>query len=171
MDYKIKGKVVAVGEVKAFGSNGFKKRELVIDNTKNEAYPSPAAYTLKKDDCDKANTLNVGDEVSVEGFIEGRKWDGPNGVRYFTDLVVKSIIVERAAKIEVGGVHDWASLLAYATSHGESEDALKARCRKYCEEKKVEYKNFTLKNWTELADGVPATAAVAEEGADDDMPF
>ena len=30
--------------------------------------------------------VNVGDAVKIQFTIDGRKWDGPNGVRYFTDL-------------------------------------------------------------------------------------
>jgi hypothetical protein len=30
--------------------------------------------------------VKVGDPVKIQFTIDGRKWDGPNGVRYFTDL-------------------------------------------------------------------------------------
>lgn len=178
MDYKIRGKVVSVGETKEFGSNGFRKREVVVDTTKNEAYPSPVPVTLKKDDCAMAATLNVGDVISVEGFIEGRKWDGPNGTRYFVDIVAKSVIVEeRAAAPAGGGVRDWDTLVAFAKERGMGDaDALKKICREYTEKRGLSYSKMTAKDWTALSgaviDAIKAEEAKAEAAAvQEDMPF
>jgi single-stranded DNA-binding protein len=181
MDYKIKGKVVSVGETKEFGSNGFRKREVVIDTTKNEAYPSPVPVTFKKDDCDRADTLNVGDVVSVEGFLEGRKWDGPNGVRYFVDVVAKSVMVEQksatAANAEdPASVKDWDTLLAFAKAHGmaKKEDVQKV-CKDYTTKHGIVYAKMTAKDWTALAGAVldilKAEDAAATAAAQDGMPF
>ena len=181
MDYKIKGKVVAVGEIKEFGSNGFRKCEVVVDTSRNEAYPSPVPVTFKKDDCDRAATLNVGDVVSVEGFIEGRKWDGPNGTRYFVDVVAKSVMVEQksatAANAEgPASVKDWDTLLKFAAAHGmaKKEDVQKV-CKDYTAKHGIVYAKMTAADWTALAGAVldvlkaeddAAVAAVNEE-----MPF
>ena len=32
------------------------------------------------------NAVKKGDRVNIRFSIDGRRWDGPNGVRYFTDL-------------------------------------------------------------------------------------
>ena len=49
-------------------------------------YPNPVLFTFKKDRCALLDPVNVGDPVKIQFTIDGRKWDGPNGVRYFTDL-------------------------------------------------------------------------------------
>ena len=177
MDYKIKGKVVAVGEIKEFGSNGFRKCEAVIDTTKNEAYPSPVPVTFKKDDCDKAGALGVGDVVSVEGFIEGRKWDGPNGVRYFVDVVAKSVMVEERAAAPAGGVRDWDTLVAFAKERGMGNaDELKKVCREYTEKRGISYSKMTAADWTALSGAVvdaikDAEAKAEASAAQEEMPF
>ena len=70
--FEYKGVVEMKGETKAFGQNGFTKRDLVVGNPPDSPsmYPNPVLFTFKKDRC----------------ALDGRKWDGPNGVRYFTDL-------------------------------------------------------------------------------------
>ena len=72
VSYEYKGVVEEVGETKSFGANGFTKRELVVGNDVDSTnkYPNPVLFTFKKDNC----------------ALDGRRWDGPNGVRYFTDL-------------------------------------------------------------------------------------
>ncbi len=86
--YDYTGVVELVGETKAFGSNGFTKRELVVGNDTDSMnkYPNPVLFTFKKDRCALCDSVKVGDRVKVQFTIDGRRWDGPNGVRYFTDL-------------------------------------------------------------------------------------
>ena len=86
--YEYTGVVELVGETKAVGTNGFTKRELVVGNDVNSQsrYPNPVLFTFKKDRCALCDAAKVGDRVKVQFTIDGRRWDGPNGTRYFTDL-------------------------------------------------------------------------------------
>lgn len=86
--YDYTGVVELVGETKAFGTNGFTKRELVVGNDVDSMnkYPNPVLFTFKKERCALCDAVKVGDRVKVNFTIDGRRWDGPNGTRYFTDL-------------------------------------------------------------------------------------
>ena len=86
--YDYTGVVEVVGETKAFGTNGFTKRELVVGNDvdSQNKYPNPVLFTFKKDRCTLVDAVKKGDRVKIQFTIDGRRWDGPNGTRYFTDL-------------------------------------------------------------------------------------
>lgn len=99
--YEIKGIVESVGETKAFGANGFVKRELVVNTaTQGSTYPNPVLLTIKKDKCALADGLREGQEVTAQVTIDGRRWDGPNGVRYFTELNVWKLAAAPAPEAE-----------------------------------------------------------------------
>jgi len=83
------GVVEEVGETKTVGASGtFTKRDLVVGNDvdSQSRYPNPVLFTFKKDRCALCDSVKKGDRVKVQFTIDGRRWDGPNGVRYFTDL-------------------------------------------------------------------------------------
>lgn len=86
--YDYTGVVEVVGETKAFGASGFTKRELIVDNAPEtqSRYPNPVLFTFKKERCSLVDSVKKGDRVKVQFTIDGRRWDGPNGTRYFTDL-------------------------------------------------------------------------------------
>jgi hypothetical protein len=86
--YDYTGVVEMNGETKSFGTNGFTKRDLVVGNDVDSPskYPNPVLFTFKKDRCSLVDAVKQGDRVKVQFTIDGRRWDGPNGVRYFTDL-------------------------------------------------------------------------------------
>lgn len=86
--YEYKGVVELIGETKAFGQNGFTKRDLVVGNDVDSPnkYPNPVLFTFKKERCALCDTVQKGDRVMIHFSIDGRRWDGPNGTRYFTDL-------------------------------------------------------------------------------------
>lgn len=89
LTYNYKGIVEEIGETKAFGNNGFTKRELVVGNDvdSQSKYPNPVCFTFKKDKCGLCDAVKKGDRVNVQFTIDGRRWDGgANGVRYFVDL-------------------------------------------------------------------------------------
>lgn len=92
--FQIVGTIQKIGEVQTF-SSGFQKREVVVNT--NTQRPSPISLQLFKEDCDKADGLSIGDEVTVDGAINGREWNGPNGTRIFSDLIIKSIMVSSKA--------------------------------------------------------------------------
>ena len=92
MKYEATGKVLAVGETKAYGNNGYEKREVIVDVAPPQArWNNPLPFTLSKEKCALGDGLAEGDEVAVTFAINGRAWDGPNGTRYFTDLTVIEI--------------------------------------------------------------------------------
>ena len=88
LTYDYTGVVELVGETKAFGANGFTKRDLVVGNDVDSMnkYPNPILFTFKKERCSLCDSVKKGDRVKVQFTIDGRRWDGPNGTRYFTDL-------------------------------------------------------------------------------------
>lgn len=92
MKYEIKGRVLAVGETKAYGNNGFEKREIVVDCAPPQArWNNPLPFVLSKERCALGDGIAVDDEVTIQFALNGREWNGPNGVRYFIDLSVLSI--------------------------------------------------------------------------------
>lgn len=182
MDYKIKGKVIEVGETKDVGSNGFTKREVVIDTNANPNWrENPVKVTFKKDDCAKCDALAVGDCVSVEGYVEGRRWEGPNGVKFFIDLTAKSVIVEKKAEgaaVEAAeSVYNFQTLLAFAKSRGMADEKeVNAIGAAYGKKLGLKSAQFARKDWVAVAaaveDAVRAQADKAAKTAlEDELPF
>lgn len=92
MKYEATGKVLAVGETKAYGNNGYEKREVIVDVAPPQArWNNPLPFVLSKEKCALGDGLAIDDEVRITFAINGRAWDGPNGTRYFTDLSVLSL--------------------------------------------------------------------------------
>lgn len=81
------GELHTIGTTQSFGSNGFRKRDIVVmeEGTK---FPNPVKFTLKKDHCELADNFHEGDKVTVTASISGREWTNPknNVVSYFIDL-------------------------------------------------------------------------------------
>ena len=101
MKYEATGKVLAVGETKAYGNNGYEKREVIVDVAPPQArWNNPLPFVLSKEKCALGDGLAIDDEVRITFAINGRAWDGPNGTRYFTDLSVLSL--EKVGGTSVG---------------------------------------------------------------------
>lgn len=95
--YDIKGVVDVVGKTQSFGSNGFQKREIVINAKEDgQKYDNLVKLTFKKDNCAMLDGFRKGDVVKIRFAVDGRKWDGPKGTQYFVDLT--------GIKIEADGV-------------------------------------------------------------------
>ena len=174
MDFKCKfevsGKVLEVGEVQTF-SSGFQKRTIVVEASKDaEKFSNPIQLTLKKDQVSLADTLNVGDGITAEGFVEGRKWEKDGNVRYFIDLNTKSIMVTDKCE-KPTTAKSWKELVALGAAYGENEEAVKDRCRKFGKG----FKDMTAEDWQKLAEDIvaahqmPSDDEIFEDG--DDMPF
>lgn len=86
--YEYTGVVEEIGETKSFGANGFTKRDMVVGNDVDSMsrYPNPVLFTFKKERTGLCDAVKKGDRVKVTFTIDGRRWEGPQGVRYFTDL-------------------------------------------------------------------------------------
>ena len=82
---ELQGKIKLVGETQTFGSNGFRKREMVI--TTEEQYPQDIQIEFVQDKCDLLNSYAVGQNVKIGINIRGREWTNPQGeVKYFNSI-------------------------------------------------------------------------------------
>ncbi len=82
---EVSGKIKVLGETQTFGSNGFRKREVVV--TTDEQYPQMIMVEFIQDKCDLLNNFNVGDDVKININLRGREWINPEGVaKYFNSI-------------------------------------------------------------------------------------
>ena len=82
---EVQGKIKVIGKTETFGSNGFRKRELVV--TSQEQYPQDILLEFVQDKCDVLNGYKVGDNVKVNINLRGREWVNPQGeTKYFNSI-------------------------------------------------------------------------------------
>ena len=82
---EVQGKVKMVGETQTFGSNGFRKREVVV--TTDEQYPQHIMVEFIQDKCDLLNGYQIGQEVKIGINLRGREWVNPQGeTKYFNSI-------------------------------------------------------------------------------------
>jgi hypothetical protein len=82
---EIQGTIKLIGETKTFGSNGFRKRELVV--TTEEQYPQHLLVEFVQDKTDLLNNFAVGQQVRVGIDLRGREWVSPQGeTKYFNSI-------------------------------------------------------------------------------------
>lgn len=82
---EVQGKIKKIDETKEYGSNGFRKREVVI--TTEEQYPQHLAIEFVQDKTDLLNNYNVGQDVKISINLRGREWTNPQGeVKYFNSI-------------------------------------------------------------------------------------
>ena len=92
MSSKVTGTICHVGETKEFGTNGFRKREVILVQNQGK-YDNYIPVVFIQDKCDEADELTSGTEVTVEYRLSGRKWTSPEGEdRYFINLEVVDLI-------------------------------------------------------------------------------
>ena len=75
--YEAQGIIHSIGETMEFGSNGFTKREFVIQLTgpdENSQYPNYIALELIKDKCALMDNYKIGAEIQVSFNLSGRLW-------------------------------------------------------------------------------------------------
>ena len=74
-----------IDETKAFGANGFRKREMVV--TTDEQYPQHIMIEFTQDKCDLLNNYKPGEPVKVSINLRGREWVNPQGeTKYFNSI-------------------------------------------------------------------------------------
>lgn len=79
------GKIKIIGDVQTFGSNGFRKRELIL--TTDEQYPQMLSIEFIQDKVDLLNSFQVGQDVKVSINLRGREWINPQGeAKYFNSI-------------------------------------------------------------------------------------
>jgi len=82
---EITGKIKKIDETKTFGSNGFRKREMVI--TTEDQYPQMILIEFIQDKCDLLDSYKEGNDVKVSINIRGREWVNPEGeAKYFNSI-------------------------------------------------------------------------------------
>ena len=97
---ELSGKIKWIDETKTYGSNGFRKREVVI--TTEEQYPQHILIEFIQDKCDVLNTYQVGQDVKIGINLRGREWVNPEGqTKYFN-----SIQGWRIEKIEIPDIEN-----------------------------------------------------------------
>ena len=69
------GKIKFVDEVREFGSNGFRKHQIVVE-TGDGRWDNPIPVEFTKDNIELSKDLQVGDEVEIQSRINGREWQG-----------------------------------------------------------------------------------------------
>ena len=90
----ISGKIKFVDEVREFGANGFKKHQVVVE-TGDGRWDNPIPVEFTKDNIELSKKLKVGDQVQIQSRINGREWQGKDGVtKWFTSINGYKISVE-----------------------------------------------------------------------------
>ena len=118
---EVQGKVKMIGETQTFGSNGFRKRELVI--TTEEQYPQHIMIEFVQDKSDLLNNYGVGQDVKVSINLRGREWTNPQGeVKYFNSIQGWRIESLQAAQTEGAGVPPVPPAEAFAPADNLNEE-------------------------------------------------
>ena len=82
---EVQGKVKLIGATQTFGSNGFRKREIVV--TTEEQYPQHIMIEFVQDKTDLLDNYQVGQDVKVNINLRGREWVNPQGeTKYFNSI-------------------------------------------------------------------------------------
>ncbi|MEZ4779806.1 MAG: DUF3127 domain-containing protein [Flavobacteriaceae bacterium] len=82
---EVQGKIKQISDTQTFGSNGFRKRELVV--TTEEQYPQHILIEFVQDKTDLLNNYKVGQNVKVSINLRGREWVNPQGeTKYFNSI-------------------------------------------------------------------------------------
>ena len=82
---EVQGKIKMIDETKTYGTNGFRKREMVV--TTEEQYPQHIMIEFVQDKTDLLNNYQVGQNVKVSINLRGREWVNPQGeTKYFNSI-------------------------------------------------------------------------------------
>ena len=82
---EVQGRIKFIGETQTFGTNGFRKREVVV--TTEEQYPQHIMVEFVQDKTDLLDNFAVGQQVKVNINLRGREWVNPQGeTKYFNSI-------------------------------------------------------------------------------------
>ena len=82
---EVQGRIKLIGETQTFGTNGFRKREVVV--TTEEQYPQHLMIEFIQDKTDLLNNYQVGQQVKININLRGREWVNPQGeAKYFNTI-------------------------------------------------------------------------------------
>lgn len=82
---EVTGRIKKVGETQTFGSNGFRKRELVL--TTEDQYPQVLAIEFVQDKCDILNNFKEGQDVKIGINLRGREWVNKEGKTVYFNTI------------------------------------------------------------------------------------
>ncbi|MBM4023644.1 MAG: DUF3127 domain-containing protein [Planctomycetes bacterium] len=104
-DPTVRGVVHLIEETKTFGQKGFRKRLVVLGQSKG-TFTNFIPVEFVKDGCDAVDDLGVGDEIEVTYRLSGRRWQRDEGseAKYF--LSVEGLSFKRlsgSGRTAVGG--------------------------------------------------------------------
>ena len=82
---ELEGKIIHKGETATFGSNGFQKREVVLET--DDQYPQKIQVEFVQAKCELLDSFKEGDLVKIKINLRGREWVNPEGVsKYFNTI-------------------------------------------------------------------------------------
>lgn len=82
---EIQGRIKKLFETKEYGSNGFRKREMVI--TTEEQYPQFLKVEFVQDKTNLLDNFQEGQLVKIGINLRGREWVSPDGdTKYFNSI-------------------------------------------------------------------------------------
>lgn len=83
-DPTVRGVVHLIEETKTFGQKGFRKRLVVLEQSKG-TFTNYVPVEFVKEACDAVDDLGVGDEIEVTYRLSGRRWqrDESSEAKYF----------------------------------------------------------------------------------------
>ncbi|MDC0462867.1 DUF3127 domain-containing protein [Flavobacteriaceae bacterium] len=117
---ELQGKIKLIGETQSIGSNGFRKRELVL--TTEEQYPQHIMVEFVQDKTDLLNNFQVGQSIKVGINLRGREWINPQGeAKYFNAIQGWRIENLQQAQPNVSGAVPPADAFEPATDLTEDE--------------------------------------------------
>jgi len=82
---EVVGKVRMVDSVKEVGTNGFKKRDIVV--TTEEQYPQHISIQFVQDKVSLLDSFRPGDDVKVSINLRGREWVNPQGEAVYFNTI------------------------------------------------------------------------------------
>jgi hypothetical protein len=84
-EMQITGKIKLINAAQTFGSNGFRKREVVV--TTDEQYPQMILIEFVQDKCELLDNYSVGQDVTISINLRGREWVNKEGeTKYFNSI-------------------------------------------------------------------------------------
>lgn len=97
----LRGIVHLIEETKTFGQKGFRKRLVVLEQNLGR-FTNYVPLDFIGDACDSVDALSIGDDITVNYRLSGRKWqrDPQSEVKYF--LSAEALSFRRSAEASAG---------------------------------------------------------------------
>ena len=89
---EIKGTIKKIFETIQI-SERFRKREFVVEYSKNPEYPQTIQFEITQDRCEILNAFKEGQQVEIFFDLKGREWTNPSGEKkYFNSLQAWKVV-------------------------------------------------------------------------------